>query len=343
MIVIGIDAHKDTHTAAALDAATAKSLATTTVAAREHGHFEVLRWAAGLDDQRVWALEDCRNYSGTLEQLLLAHGERVLRVPPKLSSSQRKSLRSFGKSDAIDATAAALAAIRNPDLPEAKPHGHTREMRLLVDHRDDLVDENTRYQRRLRQHVHEIDPDLAPALRGMGNTANLERLGRQLARREQTAQIVIARELIRRIRELSKRCRELHRDIARLVEQRCPQLLEIEGCGPITAGRIYAEVDGIDRFKSERHLASYAGVAPLDASSGRQQRHRLNRTGNRKLNRALHIIAVTQIRIHPPAIAYVARRKGEGKTNREAMRALKRHLIRRLYALLRETANTAQA
>jgi transposase len=242
---------------------------------------------------------------------------------------------SFGKSDTIDATAAALAAIRVPDLPEAKPHDQTRELRLLADHRDDLFQENTRYQRRLRQHVHEIDPDLAPALRGLNSQTNLDRLARQLANRPQTAQVAIARELIRRIRELAKRTRQLHTEITRLVQARCPQLLEIEGCGPITAARIYAEVDGIDRFKNERHLASYAGIAPLDASSGRQQRHRLNRTGNRRLNRALHTIAVTQLRIHPPARAYIARRITEGKTNREALRALKRHLIRRLYNQLR--------
>jgi transposase len=164
----------------------------------------------------------------------------------------------------------------------AKPHGQTRELRLLADHRDDLVQENTRYQRRLRQHVHEIDPDLAPALRGLNSATNLDRLARQLAKHQQTAQVQIARELVRRIRELAKRTRQLHTEIARLVRARCPQLLEIEGCGPITAARIYAEVDGIDRFKNERHLASYAGIAPLDASSGRQQRHRLNRTGNRR-------------------------------------------------------------
>lgn len=336
MVVIGIDAHKDSHTASAVEGQTAQMIEHKTVPAREQGHLELLRWGAELDAERVWAIEDCRNYSGTFEQLLVAHGERVVRVPPKLMSSQRKTLRSFGKSDAIDATAAALAAIRVPDLPQAKLNGPAREIRLLADHRDDLVQEHTRHQRRLRQHVHEIDPDLAPALRGMGNANNLDRLSRQLARREQTAQVVIARELIRRIKELSARTRELQRQLAKLVAQRCPQLLELEGCGVLTAARIYAEIDGIDRFKNDRHLASYAGVAPLDASSGRQQRHRLNRTGNRRLNRALHIIAVTQIRVHAPATAYIARRKTEGKTNREAMRALKRHLIRRLYRLLND-------
>ncbi len=102
----------------------------------------------------------------------------------------------------------------------------------------------------------------------------------------------------------------------------------------LTAARILGDVEDIERFRTERHLASYCGVAPLDASSGRQQRHRLNRTGNRRLNRSLHIIAVTQIRTHPPARDYIARRTSEGKTNREALRALKRHLARRLYRIL---------
>jgi transposase len=117
LILIGIDAHEDTHTAAALDAATARPIEDKTVHAPQHGHFEL---GSRLDAQRIWVIEDCRNYSGTLEQWLLARGERVLRDPPKLSSSQRRTMRSFGKSDTIDATAAALAAIRVPGLPHAK-------------------------------------------------------------------------------------------------------------------------------------------------------------------------------------------------------------------------------
>jgi transposase len=207
-------------------------------------------------------------------------------------------------------------------------------------HRDDLVQEATRYQRRLR-YLHELEPDLAPPTRSLAIDVHLQRLGRQLARMPQTTQVRICRELLRRIRELARRIAELAADLARLVREHNPALLELPGCGPLTAAKIIAEVGGIERFPNQARLASYAGVAPLDASSGHQQRHRLNRAGNRQLNRALHTIAFTQSRIHPPARAYIDRRIAEGKTRREAMRALKRHLIRAIYRTL--TAETPPA
>ncbi len=123
-----------------------------------------------------------------------------------------------------------------------------------------------------------------------------------------------------------------------LVKKTNPELLDIPGCGTLCAAAIIAHVDGIGRFQNDAQLAAYAGVSPLDASSGRQQRHRLNRTGNRRLNRALYIIAVTQVRIHPPAMAYYARRQSEGKTNREALRALKRYIARAVFNALQRGA-----
>jgi transposase len=334
VIVIGVDAHSQTHTAAAVNRQTGEQLAVKDVIARESGHQALLAWGRGLGDERVWAIEDCRNLSGALEQLLIAAGERVLRVPPKLMAKERKTVRSFGKSDAIDALAVARAVLREPDLPEARPPGPERELRLLSDHRDDLIQEGTRYQRRLRWHLHELDPELAPALRGAAKKRNLDRLSRQLARMGQGAQVRICRELIRRIRELAKRVAELDRELAGLVRDQHTGLLEIPGCGVVTAARILAEVGDATRFATEARLASYAGVAPLDASSGRQQRHRLNRTGNRRLNRAIFTIALTQIRIHQPARDYMTRRLAEGKTHREALRALKRQLIRTIYRTL---------
>jgi transposase len=293
-----------------------------------------LEWARALEGERVWAIEDCRHVSSGFEGFLLVYGERVVRVPPKLMAGARKQVRSFGKSDAIDALAVARAALREPDLPEARPAGAERELRLLSDHREDLIQDGTRYQRRLRWHLYELDPDLAPPLRGAAKDRNLDRVARRLARMEQTAQVRICRELIRRIRELARRVAELTRELARLVRAQNTPLLELPGCGIVTAARILAEVAGIERFATEARLASYAGVAPLDASSGRQQRHRLNRAGNRQLNRALYTIALTQIRIYPPARAYMARRASEGKTPKEALRALKRHLVRVIYGLL---------
>lgn len=334
MIVIGVDAHKATHTAAAVNRQTAELLGHLTIAARPQGHQEVLAWAQELDEDRVWAIEDCRNLSGALERHLVEAGERVLRVPPKLMAGERKSARSYGKSDEIDAIAVARAAIREPGLPEAVLPGPEREIKLLADFRDDLVQEGTRHQRRLRWLLHEIDPDLAGDIRELGKDAVLDRLSRRLTRLEQTTEVVICREMIRRIRELARRTRELKLQLERLVRQHSPQLLELYGCGPLTAARIIAETAQAGRFSTDAQLASYAGVAPLEASSGKNKRHRLNRTGNRRLNSALHVIAVTQIRSHPPARAYYARRQAEGKTRREALRALKRHLARRLFHLL---------
>jgi transposase len=249
-------------------------------------------------------------------------------------AKERKTLRQAGKSDPIDALAVARAAVSEPELPLARLAGAEREIKLLADHRDDLVAESTRHQRRLRWHLHELDPELQPPLRLLAAPKNLDRLARRLGALEQTTQVAICRELVRRIRELARRCAALERELGRLVRRECLALIELPGCGVLTAARILAEVADVERFKDERHLAAYAGVAPLDASSGRQQRHRLNRTGNRRLNRALHVIAITQVRVFAPARAYRARRLTEGKTKREALRALNRHVARRIYRIL---------
>jgi transposase len=156
---------------------------------------------------------------------------------------------------------------------------------------------------------------------------------------EQTTAVRSCRELVRRCSELSRRARELERELAALVRRQAPGLLALPGCGALTAAKLVAEVASVERFSSDAKLAMLAGVAPLDASSGKQQRHRLNRTGNRQLNLALHRIAITQARSYAPAREYLARRRAEGKTRREALRALKRHLGRRVFRILTVIAN----
>jgi transposase len=336
MIVIGTDPHKQSHTAAALDAQKAVCVDELTVRAREAGHERLLGWARELDDERVWAIEDCRHVSGGLERFLLRSGERVVRVPPKLMSGARKGSREFGKSDPIDAEAVARAAIREglETLPQARLLGPEREIALLLDHREDLVCERTRIQQRLRWLLHDLDPEIEIPDRALDREKWLKRLAGRLARREQSVQVRILRDQVRRCRELTRQANALERELRTLVRRRAPQLLALPGCGALTAAKLIAEVAGIERFSSDAKLAKLAGVAPLDASSGKQQRHRLNRNGNRQLNLALHRIAITQARTYAPAKQYLARRQAEGKTSKEALRALKRHLARRIFRIL---------
>jgi transposase len=336
MIVIGTDPHKRSHTAMALDAKTAQQLGELTVSAREDGHERLLAWARALDDERVWAIEDCRHVSGGLERFLLRSGERVVRVAPKLMAGARKSARDFGKSDPLDADAVARAALRVgiDELPEARLSGPEREIALLLDHREDLVAERTRIQQRLRWLLHDIDPEIEIRARSLHLPSTLERLARRLRRMEQSTQVRICRELVRRCSELSRRANELERELRARVGAQAPQLLALPGCGTLTAAKLIAEIASVERFSSDAKLAKLAGVAPLDASSGKQQRHRLSRKGNRQLNLALHRIAITQARMHAPAKDYLSRRQAEGKTHKEALRALKRHLARRVHRLL---------
>lgn len=334
MIVIGVDPHKQSHTAAAIESGSGEFRGERTVKARRQGQELLLSWAEALDGERLWALEDCRHVSVSLERFLLGRGERVVRVPPKLMAGARKSSRARGKSDAIDALAVARAYLREPALPVARLAGAERQIRLLADHRDDLVCERTRIQNRLRWHLHELEPQLQLPAGCLDRRIWLDRLSQRLGLREQTVQTRICRELVARCLELSRRASELERELALLVSAQAPALLELPGCGVLTAAKLIGETAGAERFATEAQLAMHAGTAPLPASSGNRQRHRLNRTGNRQLNCALHRIAVSQGQHHPPAREYLARKQAEGKTRKEALRCLKRHLARTVYRLL---------
>jgi transposase len=340
VIVIGVDPHKQTHTAAAVDVTAGELLEERTVKARRLGREQLLEWARRYGQERLWALEDCRHVSVSLERFLLASGERVVRVPPKLMAGARRSARQRGKSDAIDALAVARACLREPGLASARLEGQEREIRLLLDHREDLVGERTRAQQRLRWHLHELEPELELPAGCLDRRLWLDRLTRRLSRGEQTTQVRIARELVRRIAELTRRANELERELAALVRAQAPALLALPGCGPLSAAKLLGETAGVDRFAGEAKLAMHAGAAPLPASSGNRRRHRLNRSGNRQLNCALHRIAVSQGQHHPPARSYLARKQAEGKSRIEALRCLKRHLARTIYRTLHATNNT---
>jgi transposase len=337
VIVIGIDPHKRTHTAIALERTTGEIVAERMVTARESGRGELVLWARSLASERVWALEDCRHVSGSLERFLLARGERVVRVPPKLMAGARKGARTRGKSDAIDALAVARAFLREPELPAAFLAGPEREIRLLCDHREDLVGERTRIQNRLRWHLHDLDCELEVPPGALDRYVWLDRLQAWLSGRdERCIQVEIAAELVEDCRELTHRISELERKLQALLAEEAEELLELVGCGTLTAAKLVGEVAGVGRFAGDAKLAKHTGTAPLQASSGERQRHRLNRSGNRQLNCALHRIAVTQARIHPPARAYLERKQAEGKTRREALRCLKRHLARAVFNALKD-------
>lgn len=331
MVVIGVDSHKRTHTVVATDG-TGRKLAEKTVVATSAGHLELVRWAGRFAD-RSWALEDCRHLSRRLSRDLLVAGETVVRVPPKLMAGARRSSREPGKSDPIDALAVARAALRE-DLPTATLDGPDREVRLLVDHREDLVAERTRAQNRLRWHLHELDPGSEPALRGLDRAVVLARLERDLATAPGTVGR-IARELVGRIRDLTASINALEREITRLVADLAPSLLALTGCGPLTAAKLVGEAAGIGRFRSKAAFARHNGSAPLPVWSGNTERHRLSRTGNRQLNVALHRIAITQLQREGPGRTYVERRRAQGNTKTEAIRALRRRISDEVFRRMR--------
>jgi transposase len=344
LAVFGIDPHKATHTVVVVDAV-GRQVAQRTVAARTPQHLELIDWARAIADDRVWAVEDCRHVSRRLERDLLAVGERIVRVPPKLMAAIRTSIRSAGKSDPIDALAVARAALREPDLPVAQLDEPARELKLLVDHREDLVAERTRVQNRLRWHLHELDPDLQVPAGAMDQTVWLDQISRRLCpeRRAVSPVLVgIVAELVDRIGAMTTRINELAGQITTRVQRHAPQLLTLVGCGPLSAAKLLVETADVRRFKSEAAFAMHAGVAPIPASSGKRQRHRLNRGGNRQLNAALHRIAVTQLRVCPQAQAFRQRRLTAGSTRTEALRALKRQLARRVFRLLHDAQQAHQ-
>jgi transposase len=257
-------------------------------------------------------------------------------VPPKLTVPERRAGRTRGKSDPIDALAIARAALREPDLARPRTGEQVlRDLKLLVDHRDDLVDQRRRMQQRLRWHLHALDPTFEVPLRKLSRPSELERVGRWLARKPKQMQVRLARELVSGCRSLNRTIIKLDQELEQRATELAPALLELPGCAGLTAAKLLAEIGPIDRFRSDAQLARHSGVAPLEASSGRTQRHRLDRGGNRQLNAALYRIAITQSRYHPPARDYLERKRSEAKSRREALRCLKRLLIRAVYQTLK--------
>jgi transposase len=338
MIVLGADTHKRSHTIAAVSAATGELKGEQTVQVGAKGFAALVVWARRLDSERVWAIEDCRHVSGSFERFVIERGERVLRVTTKLMADSRRRARGRGKFDSIDAIAVARAALREglDALPAAQLEGPELDLRLLVDHRERLVRQRVALNNTLQWHLHDLWPELELPGSSLFYGRWAPRVARRLARAEQTMRVRIARDELRRIRELSQTIKALEREIAGLIAMVAPQLLCEPGFGPLTAAKLVGEIAGADRFATDAKLARAAGVAPIPASSGNTNRHRLDRGGNRQVNAAIHRVAVTRARCHPETRDYIARKTAEGKTHREAIRCLKRHLARRIWHLLRE-------
>ncbi|MGH2577723.1 MAG: IS110 family transposase [Actinomycetota bacterium] len=343
MVILGIDAHKRTHTVVAIDEAGRRLGERTTLSTSTEAHLELVRWADGFGTERRWAVEDCRHLSRRLEADLLASGEQICRVPPKMMAHARDAARTYGKSDPIDALAVARAALREPELPTARLDGPSRELRLLVDHREDLVKDRTAHINRLRWHLHELDPSWDPTPRCLIRYRHLDAVADRLQQMQGTV-AWIARDLVSRIRELTQKANGLQQQILRLVRSLAPTLLGLAGVAELTAAKIVAEVADVRRFRSKDAFARHNGTAPLPVWSSNRVRHRLSRTGNRQLNAAIHRIAITQKRCHDPAKSYLERRIGLGNTKTEALRALKRKLSDVVYrALLVDATRTAMA
>jgi transposase len=221
MVLLGVDPHKDTHTVVAVDQA-GRQLGQATVAARTLGHAELLGWARHhWPGERVWAVEDCRHVTGRLERDLLAAGERVVRVPPRLMAGARQAVRALGKSDPIDALAVARAALREPNLPTAGHDQASWEVKLLVDHREQLIAERTRAINRLRWHLHQLDPDLERAARRLPGPS-LDQIAAWLAGTPSSVQIAICQELPAAIGALTARIDRLTGQLRQRVAQLAP-------------------------------------------------------------------------------------------------------------------------
>ncbi len=336
MVVVGTDAHKYSHTFVATDEV-GRQLGEKTVKATTAGHATAIMWAReqfGLE--LIWGIEDCRNMSARLERDLLAAGQQVVRVPTKLMAQTRKSARSRGKSDPIDALAVARAVLRETDLPLATHDETSRELKLLTDRRDVLVAQRTSAINRLRWLVHELDPERAPAARSLDAAKHQQALRTWLDTQPGLVAELARAELTDIIR-LTGEINTLAQRISARVHQVAPALLEIPGCAELTAAKIVGEAAGVTRFKSEAAFACHAAVAPIPVWSGNTAgQMRLSRSGNRQLNAALHRIALTQIRMTDSrGQAYYQRLQDAGKTKRAALRCLKRRLARTVFQALR--------
>ena len=329
MTMIGIDPHKATHTAVAIDSdervlAEFKLRATKTQAER------LCEWAEPFE-KREWAVESATGLGYLLAQQLIAAGETVFDVPPVLASRVRlMGTTRSQKNDPNDARSVAIAALRSDRLTRVRPEAHDRVLRLLAKRHRDMARLRNKHCTRLHALLIELEP--AGVASEMTVTKANTVLGRVQAADEMTrSRVMVASEIVDDIARLDTLLKASKKRIDVAVRASGTTVTDIVGVGPICAAIIIGFTGDPTRFPSKGHFASYNATAPVDASSGPNPRHRLNPRGNRKLNHAIHIAAITQLRYPGEGRDYYDRRMAEGKTSKEAIRALKRRISDRVY------------
>lgn len=333
---IGVDSHKDSLAASAVDQLGLEQAAAS-FANTPAGHGALRAWLpAGA---RRIGIEGSAGFGAGLAQSLLAAGELVLEVPPQLTARERRHARRPGKSDPADALAIARLTAREPRLRVVAAPALSDELKLLVTAREELVAERIRHANQLHADLVVLHPGYGARLPHLRGARQLAIAGRLLAGAQLRCQL--ARRRLARLRRLDGEIAELERQITLRVRASRSSLPGLAGVAALIAAALLAESGDVRRFRSGAAFAAASGTAPIPASSGQHQRHRLNRGGNRRLNRALHAMALVQARCDPRARAYLARRRAEGKTWREAMRALKRHLAAVVFRTMLADARAA--
>jgi len=333
MFIIGIDPHKGSHTAVAVDRSETV-VDTIRVEADRHQRSRLLEWATRFEP-RTWAVEGATGMGAMLAQQLVGAGEHVVDVPPKLSSRVRLLERGrIDKTDPNDARSAAIVAWRTPALNVVTTNDeHRVVLRLLADRDHQITAQRTRSICRL----HAVLCLLIEG--GTGRSLTVSGAEKLLASVDvdgpiTTERIATARQLIDEVRALDTARGEVRRRHVAALEASKTTVTQVYGIGPLTAAIIVGRVGDVRRFPTSGHFARHNGTAPIEASSGPIKRHRLNPRGDRQLNHAMHMAAVTQVRHDTPGRAYYLRKQAEGKSRKEALRALKRRISDAVYQRL---------
>ncbi|WP_020658590.1 IS110 family transposase [Amycolatopsis benzoatilytica] len=333
MVVIGVDPHKSSHTAAALDPGSDATLDTVRIDAALPEYRKLLVWARRFG-QRRWAVENAWGLGRHLAQWLTARGETVVDVPATATARVRQLSRGRRKNDALDAAAAASVAALQGDGTPVTAEGLSTVLGMLDERRTNLTRQRTRTVNQLHALLRELMPGGAPADLTAGQAAAMLARVRPASPAEQ-ARKDLARDLVADIRALDTRVKTNQKRMQQAVADSGSSLPDVVGIGPVVAARLIGRTGRASRFPTAAAFAVHAGAAPIEIASAGTARHRLSRQGDRKLNNALHTIALTQVRMSGTrGRLYYDRKIAEGKTHKEAMRCLKRRLADHVWRVM---------